>query len=142
MAFFTFGNTVDMGTFRNQFQGGTGPISIESIRTSIHPNSISFRSLSSFRNTGIWRYRVITNNATFGRFQVVAPVDSGIVADFTTPWFRSADFPNIAFTSVPAYGRFLLRWEFENGQFITSGGGTTGTAWNTSNQLIIRAVFA
>lgn len=141
MSFFTFGNTVDMGTFRTNF-GLNTPISMEDIRNNVWPNGTNFRNLGAFANMGVWRYRILTTETTFGRVEMLAPFASGQFVDYTSPWFRSADYTAITIQATPLYGRTFLRWEYQFTGIVFGYSAVNGQPWNQTNYLILRAIFA
>jgi hypothetical protein len=142
MANFSIGSSVPMSTLRDGFGYGGPNIDIETIKDTVYPYSVGFRSLSAFQNQGLWRYRIMPDDGSRGWVQMTYPVNSGqIFGSYLSPWFRSGDYP---YTSIYAQGIYPYNFQywFYEGGGVFSYGSAPNVNWNQSGVLNLRAYFA
>lgn len=143
MAFFQTNPPISISTFRNEFFGGGGAVSLETIKDTVFGNPTSLRSMQSYIGTRFWRYRIITDDGSRGWVQMTYPTNSGqVFGSYLSPWFWTGNGYNYA--SIYAQGIYPYNfqyWYFEGGG-VFSYGSAPNIGHNDTAVLNLRAYFA
>lgn len=142
MANFQTNPPISLSTFRTQFYGGAGSVSLEGIRGTVYGNSTSLRSMQSMIGTSFWRYRLEISIPGAGFVQFTYPYASAQGNQVTSDWFWSANYNYMSIYCQPYYPYTFQYWRYGYAGAIFAYNLAPNVTFNATNELVLYAVVA